>query len=167
MNCLAILKEYNIYNISMNLVDHLGYNGGAVTAIINIVALTDQLKYLVSFVLFYYVEYFVVGMMKRIIEEPRPTGYSDKKYDDGGEYVGMALYGMPSGHSSAVWYSTVYLWLVKRSPYLLILQLAICFNTMYQRWAFHKHSIEQLLVGALVGGSIAFVAVMVTKQAVR
>ena len=151
----------------MNLIDHIGYNGGAVTAIINIVALTDQPKYLVSFVLFYYVEYFVVGMMKWNIKEPRPTGYSDKRYDDGGEYVGASLYGMPSGHSSAVWYSTVYLWLVKQSPYLLILQLALCFNTMYQRWAFRKHTVDQLLVGALAGGSIAWLAVTMTKRAVR
>jgi membrane-associated phospholipid phosphatase len=151
----------------MNLIEHIGYKGVTVIAIINIFALMNQCKYLVSFILFYYVQYFVVGMMKHIIKEPRPVGFLYKKYSDGGVYDGTSLYGMPSGHSSAVWYSTVYLWLVKRSPYLLILQLTICFNTMYQRWAFHKHSIEQLLAGALVGGSIAFIAVMVTKQAVR
>ena len=120
------------------------------------------------------------------VKEPRPKGYADKQYEDDGVYQGIsyraevedrsswsnsaevyhstiALYGMPSGHSSAVWFSTIFLWLVKKSPYLLILELAICFNTMYQRWSFRKHSIEQIAVG----GSIALTAFALTKQAFR
>ena len=151
----------------MNVVEYVGYNGPTITIIITIFNLLDQTKYLVSFILFYFVEYYVVGMMKTVLKEPRPDGYLEKQYDDGGDYEGVSFYGMPSGHSSAVWYSTVFLWLVKKTPYLLILQLAICFNTMYQRWVFRKHSVAQLFVGALVGGSIAWFTVIVTKQALK
>jgi hypothetical protein len=35
---------------------------------------------------------------------------------------------------------------------------------MYQRWSYKKHSIQQITVGMLVGGSIAWIAVLVTKQ---
>jgi membrane-associated phospholipid phosphatase len=151
----------------MNIIDYIGYNGPIIAILITIANLLDQTKYLVSFTLFYFVEYYVVGMMKTMLKEPRPTGYMEKKYSDGGEYEGIAFYGMPSGHSSAVWYAAVFLWLVKKSPYLLILQLAICFNTMYQRLAFRKHSVAQLFVGALVGGGIAWFAFIVTKQALK
>lgn len=151
----------------MNIIDHIGYNGPSIAIIITVVNLLDQTKYLVSFILFYFVEYYLVGMMKNMIKEPRPSGYLEKKYDDGGDYEGISLYGMPSGHSSAVWYAATFLWLVKGSPYLLILQLAICFNTMYQRWAFRKHSVAQLFAGALVGGGVSWFAFIVTKQAVR
>jgi membrane-associated phospholipid phosphatase len=151
----------------MNIVDHIGYHGPTITIIFTIVNLLDQKKYLVSFTAFYFVEYYVVGMMKMLLKEPRPTGYADKQYYDGGNYEGIALYGMPSGHSSAVWYAVTFLWLVKQSYYLLILQLALCINTMYQRWAFRKHTGAQLFVGALVGGSIGWIAVLITKQAVK
>lgn len=151
----------------MNPIDIVGYEGPNISLVITSVALLDQKKYLGSFILFYFVDYYLIGLLKNMIEEPRPKGYLDKKNDDGGKYEGIAFYGMPSGHSAIVWYSTVFLWLVKQSPYLLIIELVICFNTMYQRWSFKKHSIEQLAVGALLGGSVAWVAVLVTKYAVK
>ena len=151
----------------MNPIDIVGYEGPNISLVITSVALLDQKKYLGSFILFYFVDYYLIGLLKNMIEEPRPKGYLDKKNDDGGKYEGIAFYGMPSGHSAIVWYSTVFLWLVKRSPYLLIIELVICFNTMYQRWSFKKHSIEQLAVGALLGGSVAWISVLVTKYAVK
>ena len=151
----------------MNPIDIVGYEGPNISLVITSVALLDQKKYLGSFILFYFVDYYLIGLLKNMIEEPRPKGYLDKKNDDGGKYEGIAFYGMPSGHSAIVWYSTVFLWLVKQSPYLLIIELVICFNTMYQRWSFKKHSIEQLAVGALLGGSVAWISVLVTKYAVK
>jgi membrane-associated phospholipid phosphatase len=151
----------------MNLIETVGYEGPNITLFITTIALLDQKKYLGSFILFYLVDYYIIGRMKIIIAEPRPKGYLDKEYDDGGKYEGISLYGMPSGHSALAWYSTVFLWLVKQSPHLLILDLAICFNTMYQRWAFKKHTIGQLAVGMLVGGGIAWLSVAVTKHVLK
>ena len=149
----------------MNLVEYTGYHGPHISLLINTVALLDQKKYLASFVLFYLVDYRIVGSMKNWIKEPRPVGFLDNKYRDGGDYTeGAMTYGMPSGHSAIIWYSTVYLWLVKQSPTLLVIELALTANTMYQRWAFRKHTIAQLVVGALVGGGVAWIAVEVTKR---
>lgn len=150
----------------MNIIETIGYEGPNISLAITSLALLDQKKYLVSFVLFYFVEYYLNGALKRIIKQPRPEGFLGM--NDTGVYdTATEKYGMPSGHSSAVWYSTVFLWLVKKSPNLLILELAICFNTMYQRWSFKKHSIEQLAVGMLLGGSVAWIAVFVTKKALK
>ena len=146
----------------MNLLEYVGYMGPEITLLINTAALLDQKKYLGSFALFYFVEYYVIGLMKTTIKEPRPAGYLDM--DDGGDYTGISTYGMPSGHSAAVWYCTLFLWLVKRSPYLLILETAICFITMYQRWEFRKHTVGQLIVGIFVGGGVAWIAVEFTKR---
>lgn len=151
----------------MNIIEKAGYYGPNITIIINVISLLDQPKFLGAFILFYCIQYFIIGMMKQVIKEPRPKGYADKHYDDDGVYEGIALYGMPSGHSSNVWFCTIFLWLVKKSTYLLILEMAVCFYTMYQRWSFHKHSIEQISVGSLVGGSIAWTAFRLTKQAFR
>ncbi len=151
----------------MNFFDYIGYNGPIISIMITVVSLLDQKKYLVGFAVFYYVEYVVVGFLKQVIKQPRPNGYLDKQYDDTGDYTGIARYGWPSGHSSAVFYSTVFLWLVKKSPYLLIVELAICTLTLYQRWLFRKHSIEQLAAGAFVGGAIAFIAHATIKEGNR
>jgi membrane-associated phospholipid phosphatase len=151
----------------MNIVETIGYQGPYISLLITSVALLDQKKYLGSFILFYFVDYYIIGLLKQIIKEPRPKGYLDKEYDDGGNYDGIASYGMPSGHSAIVWYSTVFLWIVKQSPYLLIIELVICFNTMYQRWSYKKHSVVQIAVGMLVGGSIAWIAVLVTKRVLQ
>ena len=151
----------------MNLIETIGYEGPNISLLITSVALLDQKKYLGSFLLFYLVDYYLVGLLKNTLKEPRPKGYLDKRYDDGGKYEGVASYGMPSGHSAIVWYSTAFLWLAKQSPYLLIIELVICFNTMYQRWLFKKHSVEQLVAGTLLGVSIACFAVFLTKKALK
>ena len=49
----------------MNIIEKAGYYGPNITIIINIIALLDQPKYLGTFILFYCVEYFIIGMMKQ------------------------------------------------------------------------------------------------------
>jgi membrane-associated phospholipid phosphatase len=149
----------------MNLIDTIGYQGPNVSFVLTSVALLDQKKYLIPFVLFYFIEYYTNGVLKRVFKQPRPSGFLDK--NDGGNYTVTEQYGMPSGHSTAVWYSLTYLWLVKPTHYLLVPELAICFNTMYQRWLFKKHTVEQLVVGGLVGGATAWLGVFITKRALK
>ena len=151
----------------MNIIDQIGYYGPNINLSINLIALLDQPKYFGAFIVFYCFQYYIIGMMKEVLREPRPKGYADKKNEDYGKYEGIAFYGMPSGHSSNVWFCTIFLWLVKKSPYLLILELFVCFNTMFQRWSYKKHSIEQISIGTLVGASIAWFAFTLTKQAVK
>ena len=99
------------------------------------------------------------------VKQPRPSGFLDK--NDGGNYTATEQYGMPSGHSSAVWYCFTYLWLIKPTNCLLLIDLAICLNTMYQRWAFKKHTIGQLAVGMLIGGGVAWLSVAVTRHVLK
>lgn len=150
----------------MNTIEQIGYHGPRITVAITAFALFDQIKYLTMFIVFYLVEYYLNGVLKQMIRQPRPRGYLDDKNDDGGTYTGKEQYGMPSGHSMSVWYSTIFLWLVKKNPYLLLLELAIGLNTMYQRWAFKKHSVEQILVGSVLGGSLAWTAFALTKYGI-
>jgi membrane-associated phospholipid phosphatase len=149
----------------MNLVETVGYQGPIISLVLTSVALLDQKEYCVPFILFYFIEYYTNGVLKQVFKQLRPSGFLDK--NDGGNYTETEKYGMPSGHSSSVWYCFTYLWLVKPTHYLLIIDLAICLNTMYQRWAFKKHTIGQLAVGMLVGGSIAWLSVAVTRHVLK
>ena len=152
----------------MNLIEQVGYDAPNLLMALNSILLLNQKPYLLGFVLFFGVDYQLVGMLKNSIREPRPPRFLEKQFDDGGYYSGgVSKYGMPSGHSAIVWYATIYTWLVKQSPYLTLFEIALCVNTMHQRWAFHKHTVEQLLAGAVLGGTVAFVAFTAVKQLVK
>ena len=149
----------------MNLVETVGYQGPNISLVLTSVALLDQKKYFVPFILFYLLIYYTNGVLKQVFKQPRPSGFLDK--NDGGNYTATEQYGMPSGHSSAVWYCFTYLWLIKPTNCLLLIDLAICLNTMYQRWAFKKHTIGQLAVGMLIGGGVAWLSVAVTRHVLK
>lgn len=138
----------------MTPIDIIAYNSAFITLLINSFALYDQKKYLTIFYLILFILYQIVITLKNIIKQPRPSGYLTM--DDGGKYINREKYGMPSGHSAFVFYSTVFLWLVKQNIPLLIIELFLCAITVYQRYHYKKHTIEQLVAGALLGAAVAF-----------
>jgi membrane-associated phospholipid phosphatase len=146
----------------MNIIDKIGNRNPEILLLINSIVLLDQKKYLGIYLLFFIINYYLIGFIKNLIKEPRPIGFSDSKYYDGGDY--SKSYGMPSGHSGLVFYSTMFLWLVKKSTPLLIFELFMCAITIYQRYTYKKHTIEQLFAGALLGSTVAFIAYHTGKK---
>ena len=110
--------------------------------------------------IYYFVFLFLNNLLnqtiKVLVKQPRPTGYKELKDMDHANYTGVQIYGMPSGHSQSVFFSLTFSWCVVRSVPLLILGLFICAVTLYQRWKYKKHSIEQLAVGAFVGSCFGY-----------
>ena len=80
------------------------------------------------------------------------------------EYSGVQQYGMPSYHAQLSFYSIVFLYLVKKSTYVLLIELFIVAATLYQRWFYRRHTIEQLCVGMVVGGIIGYLGFFSTTQ---
>jgi len=148
--------------MQMTIIDEIGYRNPELLLLFNSIILLDQKKYLAIYLLFFLVDYYLIGFTKNLIKQPRPIGFSDSKYYDGGDY--SKSYGMPSGHSGLVFYSTVYLWFVKKSIPLLIFELSMCAITLYQRYIFKKHTIQQLFAGALLGSTVAFFAYHTGKK---
>ena len=148
----------------MNFLDIIGFNGFAILFVINCYFLIDQKSYFVIFCLFYLINYYIILIGKVIFKSPRPRGYLDSQYDDGGIYTNNEMYGMPSGHSSFVFYCTMFHWLVKQDVIVLMVELFIAALTVYQRWKYKKHTLEQLFVGGIIGIMIAFFSVEITKR---
>jgi membrane-associated phospholipid phosphatase len=146
----------------MNFIDRIGNRNPEILLLLNSFILFDQQKYLGIYLLFWIVNYNIIKFTKNIIKEPRPIGFSYKKNDDGYDYSNS--YGMPSGHSGLVFYSTVFLWLVKKSISIFILELFMCFITLYQRYSYKKHTIQQLFAGALLGSTIAYIGFYTGKE---
>jgi membrane-associated phospholipid phosphatase len=137
------------------LLDRIGYNGPLIMGFINIFSMWKQHRYLSFYIIFYFIDSYINKWIKLVIKQPRPNGYYKNKYEDGGEYVDEHIYGMPSAHSERVFYSLIYLWLVIESKIMFIIGLFICILTVYQRWKYKKHTVEQLSVGAVVGTILA------------
>jgi len=93
--------------------------------------------------------------IKLWVRQPRPTG---GKSILGEVYGGADEYGMPSAHAQSVLYSTIYLYLAKGDVAMLLSGLGIATLTIYQRWSYRRHTIAQLLVGALCGCTVAYIA---------
>jgi membrane-associated phospholipid phosphatase len=98
-------------------------------------------------------------ILKGIIQEPRPM-FDDKKVrllkTHGKEYfyqsgIPFDMFGMPSGHAQASFFSTVFIYLVFKQFNLLYIYIPLTLLTCYQRVKFDYHSISQIVVGGIVG----------------
>ena len=94
-------------------------------------------------------------VLKEWIKGPRPVGgRSMTTYE---YYTGIQEYGMPSGHSQLAFGLVTYSYLVKQSTMNMIGGMFIISLTLYQRWKYKRHSIEQLGIGAVVGILVAYI----------
>ena len=87
-------------------------------------------------------------ILKKVIKQPRPDG------------APLSSYGMPSDHSQFVAFTAVYLFQVLvarqgiRKSALILTTLSMgltCFAVFYSRLYLRAHTVEQVVVGALLG----------------
>jgi membrane-associated phospholipid phosphatase len=144
-----------IANRGIFTVELIGFIGPLLVACMSIYGLWGSYKYLFTYVCFFLVNMVVNKSIKLWIRQPRPTG---GKSILGEVYGGADEYGMPSAHAQSVLYSVVYLYLSKGDIVWLLTGLGIALLTIYQRWAYRRHTFAQLLVGALCGCIVAYIA---------
>ena len=65
-------------------------------------------------------------------------------------------YGMPSGHAQTAFFSLVYIWLAYKDTIITLVYLLLTIITCIQRIVSRKHYIDQVVMGAIVGGLLAF-----------
>jgi hypothetical protein len=125
----------------------IGFYGPWILALIAIINLRNMPYYLVGYLVFSFLNKATNSLLKKVIKQPRPS----KTVDHSG-------YGMPSAHAQSMFFSTAFLYSTKGSIELLIVELALCALTLYQRWKVKAHTPEQLAVGALVGITLGYLA---------
>lgn len=101
-------------------------------------------------------------LLKVSFQQPRPSDDVDKfnlAITKGRKHlftmVPFNIYGMPSGHSQSVMFSTVYVFLSLQNTNISLFYLSIALITMWQRVNYNFHTIMQVLVGCVVGGLFA------------
>lgn len=144
-NFLHDFKDY-IYSI--------GYFSEFTTFIITSCLIFRQHIYFIFYVIMVLLSKLINQILKKIIKDPRPN--KPIKFLES-EKFGGKNFGMPSGHSQFVFFTTVYNYLVIKQfiPWTLLL-LVIGLITIYERYIFKNHTLSQLIVGAFVGGLLAY-----------
>lgn len=133
----------------------IGYLGPVICILISIYWLWGFPKYLIVYVIFAMFDLFINKVLKRWFKQDRPL---DIKSIIGEEHEGIELYGMPSKHLQSIFFSITYLYLVKGSLQWLMGELVIAALAINQEITYRQHTISQIIVGALCGISVAYVA---------
>jgi membrane-associated phospholipid phosphatase len=114
-------------------------------------------------------------VLKGIIQEPRPL-FDEKKmhllkthgkhffYRNG---IPFDMFGMPSGHAQASFFSTIFIYLALRENKLLYIYIPLSLLTCFQRVKSNYHSISQVIVGGIVGSFFAYFIYNLAREKIK
>lgn len=148
----------------MNILYHLGAYGPIILITLSWYLLWGNQNLFFYYTVGIFINAILNIILKGIIQEPRPM-FDDKKirllkshgkhhfYQSG---IPFDIFGMPSGHSQASLFSSVFIYLSLRQPKLLYIFIPLTLVVLYQRVKYDFHSISQVLVGAIVGSVSAY-----------
>lgn len=141
--------------------DIVGFFSPWLLMVIGIINLWNRKPFMYAYLIGGVVNKYLNLFLKNAIKQPRPTN-GRSLVDE--PYGGSDTYGMPSFHSQSSFYSIAYLFFVKQSVFLFGIELLIGMASIYQRWKYRRHTVEQLGAGAFVGITLAYVTFYVTNR---
>ena len=148
------------------MLDHIGYFGPIILALMNVYYLFYRKAYLYAYIFFLFVNQYINKGLKLLIKEPRPQNQIPflTKIDT----IGVEKYGMPSGHAQSIGYSIGFLCnMISKTNNYFILALFIGLITLNQRYKYRRHSIPQLGIGLIIGLIFGNLVYYVTKYIVE
>ena len=159
----------------MSIYYEIGAYGPNILMFLSIYLLSDKGNLLFYYIIGFIIETILNLILKGIIKQPRPC-FDTKEFNlalknnkrfmikDG---LPFDMYGMPSGHSSSVIFSTIFIYLALRKTNWLYLYLLISAITISQRVVYNYHSISQVIVGAFVGAIFAYFMFQLVENKVK
>jgi len=114
-------------------------------------------------------------LLKGFIQEPRPM-FDSKKiklmashashffFQNG---IPFDIYGMPSGHSQAVFFMTTFIYLSLKHTGVLYAYLLFSLLVCSQRVGFHYHTVAQVVVGAIAGIGVATMVYRLAREKIK
>jgi len=137
--------------------DHIGFYGPEILFVATVILLQNKNSLVTIYGIGFAVSVILNFILKGLLQHPRPNDEShifniEKLYR---KNVTFDKYGMPSGHTQGVFFTTVYTFLCLSSTQLTIpiimFYTFVVFLTAYQRIKFKHHTFGQVFVGAIVG----------------
>ncbi len=128
--------------------------------------------------------YYIVGVfidnilnliLKGLIQQPRPSidrNSFDLALKYGKHFLfknGMPydMFGMPSGHSQSVFFSTAFIYLALKKKNITYVYLGISLLTILQRVVYNHHTIPQVIVGSLIGSAVGYLFYYLSTEKVK
>ena len=151
-------------DILSTIFDKFGQYGPVILIIYSCYLLWDKSNLFFYYIVGIFINAILNLIIKGIIQEPRPS--EDLKtfelslkngrrflFKDG---IPHDIFGMPSGHTQSSLFSAIFVFLSLKNLNILRVYLLISFIIMTQRVAFNHHTINQVIVGAIVGGLFGY-----------
>lgn len=149
------------------IVDMIGFFGPQILITISVISLWKYNLHFYGYLVFLMINKMINKILKQIIKQPRPKDGKSIIENEDRFYKGIEQFGMPSGHIQSCFYSLTYLYLVKQSPTITIIELFITSLTFYQRWKYNRHTIQQLCVGSFVGILLGYLSFIIVNRYLR
>ena len=149
------------------IIDYIGHYGPPIVFVLTLYSLFERHIYVFVFLFGSLTNCWVNMLLKQVFREPRPP--NPLPFVDSNDLIGNNYYGLPSGHAQSVFFSLTFLYQVMKpgsnSDTIFTLYIMSCITvlTLYQRWKYRRHTIKQLIVGAIVGALFAWTLVFITK----
>lgn len=151
--------------MEITILDHVGYHGPSILFASSLYLLWEHRPYLIMYVLGMLLNLILNGSLKSIIKQARPE--KQIEFIDHNNLKGINEYGMPSGHAQLSFYSIVYILCVKK-PFkeclFVFVLLFLGILTVYQRVKFGRHTVDQVIVGSLIGSMFSYIIYRLTKK---
>lgn len=138
-----ILAYMGVYGPLINLIIYI------IVEIFNILNDDISLIYFIMSLFLQVLGVIVNGILKKLINQPRPKGKKDiDKYE---KLLNKGSLGMPAGHAQ-MHSSIITLAYYSNFPfYIISLMILFLIISLFQRFKFKKHTISQLFFGLVVG----------------
>jgi len=150
--------------ININIFDEVGKFGPVILFFLSLYLLRNHHNLSFYYTIGIFLNCILNLFLKGIFQQPRPLE-DYKKFDlalkNGKRFifkngVPFDLFGMPSGHSQSVIYSTFFVYLALKKLNILYLYLFISLITILQRVTYNYHTTFQVIIGAFVGAAFSY-----------
>ncbi len=141
----------------------------------SIFLLYDKKTLNLFFIIGFFINILINIILKGIIQEPRPNEnyrlfYLDLLNIKRSENKGLMSYdryGMPSGHAQTAFYSTIFIYFALKNISVTIFYIFLSIITIYQRVMYNYHTIQQVIVGSIIGIIIGYIFEKYGKTMIR
>lgn len=157
----------------------IGNNGPFILWISSLLLLRHKNTYFVFYLFGYVFNILLNQVLKILLKQPRPSidtktfDLALKQMKKVNSYANLISYdavlGMPSGHAQGVFYSAAYVFLVLNplSNNIILFYLSVIFTTVVQRVYYRFHTVAQIMVGAIIGVTYAYVIYLLANKHIK
>jgi membrane-associated phospholipid phosphatase len=156
-------------NMLHKVIKYTGKYGPLILFLPTVLFLSNKKSALIYYVTGFFLNSIANVCLKLLIQQPRPS--EDKaKFDLALErgkqflYIPYDVFGMPSGHSQSVAFTTVFVFLTIQNNLFRLFCLLISVITLWQRVEYNHHTVLQVVVGSMVGGLISYLMFYMNKK---